>query len=175
MRDRKQEAFRQGRDRAEGEQGTKSGPGFLVDFRRRPDWVEGNPNIWELDVRGSHNEYSVIVGALSSQLDVLIQRLPEPNAERQGVMFGRTLVEVILPPDIRRLCGETLLLALVYRVLAAPAGSPYNQGQSFADADLSRPVAATKADKVANERRKEALLRQFEFDMAEGRSLSQQF
>jgi hypothetical protein len=174
MRNRKQEAFRQERE-ALGEQGTKRGPGFLVDFRRRPDWVEGNPNIWELDVKGSHNEYSVIVGTLSGELDVIIQRLPEPNADRHGVMFGRTLVEVTLPPDIRRLCGETVLPVLVYRVLAAPAGSPYSKGQSFADADLSRPVAAPKADKVANEKRKEALLRQFEVEIAEGRSLSPQF
>lgn len=112
------------------------------------------------------HSYRVIIGVAAEKLDLAMQNLPEPSAERHGVNFIRAYKEVILPGDIRRLSGETMIAFLIYKVKFAPPGSPYQQGRYYNDADITRQITQTEADIAANDRRTEALLRGVEVEIA---------
>ncbi|TGQ73008.1 MULTISPECIES: hypothetical protein [unclassified Mesorhizobium] len=178
MKRRKNADFLEGRDlTAElvGDEGFRRCPNYVVHFRRLPHHEVGIPPFWELHVQNSLNAYTVNVGIPADELDFVIQRLPEPSPEKEGVVFVRARDEVILPEGIRRLCGETLLPFLIYKVVSAPLGSPFKNGQRYNDADLTRPIAPTEADKVANERRKQILLDRFAQETEQGYSPSPRF
>ncbi|MFB9984928.1 hypothetical protein ACFSOZ_24355 [Mesorhizobium newzealandense] len=171
MRRSKNTDFLDGRDFAAevlGDEGFRRCPNYVVQFRRLPHQEAGIPPFWELHVHSSRNSYTVNVGIPADELDFAIQRLPEPSPEREGVVFVRVAAEVILPEDIRRLCGETLFAFLIYKVVSAPPGSSFRNGQRYNDADLARPIGSTEADKAANERRKRTLLNRFAEEPEEG-------
>lgn len=158
-----------------GDEGFRRCPNYVVHFRRLPHHEVGIPPFWELHVQNSRNSYTLNVGIPADELDLVIQRLPEPSSENEGVVFVRARDELILPEDIRRLCGETLLPFLVYKVVSAPQGSLFKNGQRYNDADLTRPIRPTEADKVANERRKQALLDGFAHETEQAYSPSPRF
>ncbi|WP_189426914.1 hypothetical protein, partial [Mesorhizobium sp. M1C.F.Ca.ET.144.01.1.1] len=89
-----------------GDEGFRRCPNYVVHFRRLPHHEVGIPPFWELHVQNSLNAYTVNVGIPADELDFVIQRLPEPSPEKEGVVFVRARDEVILPEGIRRLCGE---------------------------------------------------------------------
>ncbi|TPJ54719.1 hypothetical protein [Mesorhizobium sp. B2-6-4] len=178
MRRRKNPNFPEGRDLTPelvGDEGLRRCPNYVVHFRRLPHHDVGIPPFWELHVQNSRTFYTVNVGIPADELDLVIQRLPEPSSENEGVVFVRARDELILPEDIRRLCGETLLPFLIYKVVSAPPGSPFKNGQRYNDADLTRPIRPTEADKVANEKRKQALLDRFAHETEQGYSPSPRF
>jgi hypothetical protein len=154
------------RDNPKDTSGPLQGPNYTVQFKRSSLEEPGLPPFWELTVENSKHSYRVLVGVPAEELDVLMMRLPEPTRERHGVDFWCGAGEAILPEDIRRLTGETMMVFLVYKVISAPPGSPYKKGQKFNDADLARPITATRADIEADDRRKEMLLRQIEADIS---------
>ncbi|KRB31506.1 hypothetical protein [Mesorhizobium sp. Root172] len=161
MKRSKNADFLEGRDLAAelvGDEGFRRCPNYVVRFRRLPHQEVGIPPFWEMHVVNSQNSYTVNVGIPAEELDLVIQHLPEPSSENEGVVFVRARDEVILPEDISRLCGETLLPFLIYKVVSAPPGSPFKNGQRYNDADLTRPIMPTEADKTANEKRKQTLL-----------------
>ena len=154
---------------------TRRGPNYVVHVRRNAFNDPGLPPFWELTVEDSQHSYRILVGVPADELDDVVQNLPEPSAQRNGVDFMRGVVEAVLPEDIRRLTGETVLAYNVYNVKSAPPGSPYRKGQRYNDADLARPITYTDADIAENNRRKGALLRRLEAEIVEARAPSLRF
>lgn len=154
---------------------TRRGSNYTVHIKRNAFNGPGLSAFWELTVEDSRHSYRILVGVPANELDVVVQNLPEPSAQRNGVDFVRGVKEVVLPEDIRRLTGETMLAYNVYNVKSAPPGSPYRKGQRYNDADLTRPITHTDADIAENDRRKDALLRRFEAEIAEARAPSLRF
>ncbi|MER8748096.1 hypothetical protein NKH57_02280 [Mesorhizobium sp. M1050] len=141
-------------------------PNYVVHFQRNPFYDPALPPFWELTVGNSRYSYRVILCLPADELETAMRSLPVPSAERHGVDFMRAYKEVILPEDIRRLSGETIMAILIHKVKFAPPGSPYKQGRYYNDADLSRPITQTEADVAANDRRNEALLKAVEVEIA---------
>ncbi|MFB9980190.1 hypothetical protein ACFFNA_11115 [Mesorhizobium kowhaii] len=154
---------------------TRRGPNYVVHIRRNAFNDPGLPPFWELTVEDSQHSYRILVGVPADELDVVVQNLPRPSAQRNGVDFIRGVMEVFLPDDIRRLTGETMLTHNMYNVKSAPPGSLYRKGQRYNDADLTRQITYTDADIAENDRRKDALLRRLEAESAEARSPSLRF
>ncbi|THF58145.1 hypothetical protein [Ollibium composti] len=161
--------------RRRDQSGTRRFPDYSVHFKRNPFHDPALPPFWELTVENSRYSYRVLVGVPGDELDALMDRLPTPTHERHGVDFWRGVGQAILPEDIRRLTGETMMAFLVYKVMSAPPGSPYKKEQKFNDADLGRPITPTPEDIEADDRRKEMLLRQFEVEIVVNGSASPRF
>ncbi|MFD2053641.1 hypothetical protein ACFSQT_11235 [Mesorhizobium calcicola] len=157
------------------ENGTRRTPNYIVRFIRKAFNDPALPPFWELTVGNSRYSYRVILSLPADELETAMQSLPLPSAERNGVDFMRAYKEVILPEDIRRLSGDATMAFLTYKVEFAPPGSPYRKGQRYNEADLTRPITHTDADIAENDRRRDALLRRFEAEIAEARLPSLRF
>ncbi|MGX9147751.1 hypothetical protein [Mesorhizobium sp. 128a] len=102
------------------ETGTRHTLNYAVHYQRNPFYDPDLPPFWELTVENSGCSYRVMIGVAADKFELAMQNLPEPSAERHGVDFIRAYKEVILPEDIRRLSGETMMAFLIYKVKFAP-------------------------------------------------------